>query len=83
MKITLTTAGILADHLPDGAQNNQVEIELAEGATPVDVMEQLSLPADDFYLVIVNDEVVPKPKRGQTILLDGDDLGIFPPLKGG
>ena len=83
MKITLTTAGILADHLPEGAQNNQVEIELAEGTTPVDVMEQLGMPRDDFYLVIVNDEVVPKSMRGHTKLHDGDELGIFPPLKGG
>jgi len=83
MKITLTTAGILADHLPAGTQNNQAHLELDEGATPTDVMEQLSLSLDDFYLVILNDEIVPKSQRCDTILHDGDDLGIFPPLKGG
>ncbi len=83
MKISFVTAGLFADCLPAGAKNNQAEISVKDGATPLDVLKQLDLPVDDFYLVILNDQVVPKAERGNTVLRQGDELGIFPPLKGG
>ena len=83
MKINFKTGGLLADILTPDSADEQMSLDIAEGATPVDVMEQLKLPTDDFYLVIVNDEVVPKSDRDQLQLKEGDELGIFPPLKGG
>lgn len=83
MNITFKTGGLLADLLPPEAEDEQTQLEVAEAATPVDVMHQLGLPEDDFYLVILNDVVIPKTQRTTTILKAGDILGIFPPLKGG
>jgi len=83
MKITFKTGGLLSDILPAGSHDEQAVIELAEGATIPDVMAHFELPVDDFYLVILNDTVVPQADRPETVLQEGDELGIFPPLKGG
>jgi sulfur carrier protein ThiS len=53
------------------------------GATPLDVMRRLALPEDERYLIMLNGQVVPAAQRPTVRLSDGDDLGIFPPLKGG
>jgi len=83
MKINFKTSSMLADVLPAGTDDDQAEIDMPEGATIIDVMARLGLPEDDFYLVILNDMVCPKTARSTTVLSDGDELGIFPPLKGG
>lgn len=83
MKITFKTSGIMSDLVLPGVNDDQAELDVAEGATITDVMAQLDLPEDDFYLIILNDVVSPKAARSTTVLSAGDALGIFPPLKGG
>ncbi len=46
-------------------------------------MGQLGLPAEDQYLVMLNGEVLQVARRGETKLAENDELGLFPPLKGG
>ncbi|NNE23576.1 MAG: MoaD/ThiS family protein [Rhizobiales bacterium] len=82
MKINVKTGGILRHYLPDGS-GSQCELEVADGATALAVMEQLGLPGDDHYLVMLNGTVLQVDLRGSTVLSENDDLGLFPPLKGG
>ncbi|MCH9020200.1 MAG: hypothetical protein IIA73_07540, partial [Proteobacteria bacterium] len=51
MKITIKTAGLLGKYLPPGSAGNDAELEVAEGATPRDVIAQLGMPLDASYLV--------------------------------
>jgi len=83
MKITFKTGGIISDLLPADAEDEQAVIDMSDDATIPDVMAYFDLPLDDFYLVILNDTVVPKAARSETVLREGDELGIFPPIKGG
>ena len=83
MQITVKTAGLLGRYLPAGAAANQTELDIASDATPADVIELLNMPADDFYLIMINGVVVPSGKRSDFLLRENDLLGIFPPLKGG
>jgi thiamine biosynthesis protein ThiS len=83
MHIVVRTAGLLGRYLPPGSAGNEARIEIESGTTPVDVMRRLELPEHDSYLVMVNGQVVPAAERPRLQLSDGDDLGIFPPLKGG
>jgi sulfur carrier protein ThiS len=46
-------------------------------------MRSLELPEGDRYLIMLNGQVGPAAQRPTVRLSDGDDLGIFPPLKGG
>lgn len=83
MKVTLRTGGLLGDYLPPGSGDDETTLDVKAGATPVEVMKQLKFPLEDFYLIILNDEVVPQENWGTVVLDENDVLGIFPPLKGG
>ncbi len=83
MQITLKISSQLRNYLPEGAQNGQALYDITDGTTAIDVMRQLGLPMEDSYLVMLNGAVLPTAKRGETVLQAGDELGLFPPLKGG
>jgi len=83
VKITVKTTGLLSDHLPPGASGDSAELEVPEGATPEELMSELGMPLDEGYLVVVNDELVPKAERARRALEAGDQLMIMPPLRGG
>ncbi|MFW6077810.1 MAG: sulfur carrier protein ThiS [Hyphomicrobiales bacterium] len=83
MNITVRTAGLLGRYLPQGSAGNEARLELDGDATPLDVMRRLGLPEEDRYLIMLNGQVVPAARRQLVRLSDGDDLGVFPPLKGG
>ena len=83
MKIQFKTGGQFVEHLPRGSSGNTAQLEVADGATPADVMRQLKLPADENYLVSLNGEVVVISQRNSRRLAENDRLAIMPPLKGG
>ena len=83
MKITVKTGGLLYEYLPPDRTANRATLDIAEGATPHQVMQDLGFPADGSYLVIVNGELIAPEKRTAVRLADGDQLSINPPLKGG
>ncbi len=83
MRIRIKTAGLLGKYLPPGSGDNDAELEVAEGATPRDVMAQLGMPLDASYLVTLNGASVPTAERGIRTLAENDRLAIMPPLKGG
>ncbi len=83
MKIQFKTGGLLVEHLPAGSTGNTAELEVPDGATPMDVMRQLGMPVDENYLVSLNGEVVVISERDTRMLAENDRLAIMPPLKGG
>ena len=83
MKIQVRSAGMLAKYLPAGSVNNVTELEVAEAATPLDVIKLLGMPIDGQYFVALNGELVPKNKHERRVLAANDKLSIMPPLKGG
>ncbi|MBM3584576.1 MAG: MoaD/ThiS family protein [Alphaproteobacteria bacterium] len=83
MRITFKTAGILQKYLPAGAKGLSAPLDVADGATAVDVMSQLGLPMADRYLVALNGTVLATAERPNRRLAEGDELAIMPPLKGG
>jgi sulfur carrier protein len=62
-----------------GAQNRKAVIEVKDGATVREVMNQLGIPADLPNILLVNGRQAPDG----TILKDGETVSIFPPLAGG
>lgn len=83
MKITVSTGGLLDEYLPAGNAGDTAEIEVAEGATPADVLRQLGLPLDENFIVSVNGEVVARGEHDRRALATHDALAILPPLRGG
>ncbi len=83
MRIQFKTGGLFVEHLPAGSTGNTAELQVPEGATPMDVVRQLDMPADENYLVSLNGEVVVISERDTRVLAENDHLAIMPPLKGG
>ena len=83
MKITVKTTGLLGQYLPPGADRDRAEIEVAPGATPVDVIKFLDMPPEGTYLVVLNGASVARREHGSRVLSEGDVLAIMPPLRGG
>ena len=83
MKIHFKTGGLFVEHLPADSDGNTAELDVAEGATPIDVMRQLGMPLEENYLVSLNGEVVVISERDTKVLAEGDRLAVMPPLKGG
>ena len=55
------------------------EMDVPEGATIVDIVKRLALPADQVKVAFVNGRARPDEWR----LEPGDEVGIFPPVGGG
>ena len=83
MRISVTTGGLLDEYLPAGSEGDTAELDVADGATPSDVLEQLGIPLEENYLLSVNGEVVAPSERDRRALAEHDALAILPPLKGG
>ncbi len=83
MRINFKTAGRLVRFLPHGSQDKTAALEVAEGATAMDVIRQLGMPEDGSYLVILNGASLPKSERPSRQLAKNDSLSVMPPLKGG
>ena len=79
MKIELNLYASLAEYLPDKARGNPNTIELSEGTTIRQLIEQLHIPLDAPRIIFLNGVHAPL----DALLKDGDRLGMFPPLAGG
>jgi sulfur carrier protein ThiS len=79
MKIEVALYATLARYLPPDAQNRKASIEVKDGATVREVMNQLGIPQDLPNILLVNGRQAPE----DAILKDGETLSIFPPLAGG
>ncbi|MHC8508902.1 MAG: sulfur carrier protein ThiS [Rhodospirillales bacterium] len=82
MKITVHIIG--GQSVPPGVQadaKGTAVCELAPGARLSALMEQTGLP--EGIVTMVNSRPVPKPDRAAHELNGGDEVTVFPPLKGG
>ena len=57
----------------------EMPVDLPDGATVEQLIEQLGLPTDEVKLIFVNNKV----RKPVTRLADGDGIGLFPPVGGG
>jgi molybdopterin converting factor small subunit len=69
----------LRRYYPNLGIGEMLTVELPDGGTVDQLMEQLRLPADQVKVVFVNGVV----RDGSHPLADGDEVGIFPPVGGG
>jgi len=69
----------LRRHYPDMGIGEAMPVELPDGATIGQLIEHLSVPANEVKVVFVNGIV----QQEEYALNDGDEVGIFPPVGGG
>jgi sulfur carrier protein ThiS len=79
MKIHLRLFASLGRYAPPGEGTEGREVTLAEGATVGSLLERLGIPAGVVKLVFVNGVHA----TADTVLRNGDRVGVFPPVAGG
>ncbi len=83
MNIGVTLFGGLRQYLPAGSSFNRCTLRVADDASLKAVLEQVPIPADKPFLVILNDEKV-DPADYDAIRIDAQDsIVLLPPIKGG
>jgi molybdopterin converting factor small subunit len=84
MKITFKLFASLSDYLPQQARyTNVIELDIAQDATILQVIEPFALPEKMVHLVLVNGTYIAPEQRMTHVLKEGDALAIWPPIAGG
>lgn len=83
MKVTVKLTGTLGKYLPPNAQGNEVEVELSNGETITSLIKKIGFPAEQKFIVSVNNDMVPASLRDTHVIQSQDQVTLIPPLKGG
>ncbi|MFN3985210.1 MAG: MoaD/ThiS family protein [Rhodocyclaceae bacterium] len=83
MKIAFKLFASLSDYLPAERKGNRLELDVDEATTVADLIARYRIPRESAHLVLVNGVFVPPAARTSTVLNEGDELAIWPPIAGG
>jgi sulfur carrier protein ThiS len=84
VKITFKLFAQLQDYLPaESKKSNAFALEVAEGTSVAQVIDNFSLPPRLVHLVLLDGAFVAPGERGARTLRDGETLAIWPPVAGG
>ena len=79
MKVEIHLYATLGRYLPDRVKEADGVIEIEEGITVGELMQRLKVPGEKVKLVFIDNLHADK----DSVLQDGNRLGIFPPVGGG
>lgn len=83
MKITLKLYAMLADYLPNGAEDHSTQLEVPPDITPHQLIEQQKVPRELAHLILRNGVYVTPEERDAPAFQEGDVVAIWPPVAGG
>ena len=79
MKVEINLYATLARYLPDKVRQKDRIMEVKDGITIGDLLQQLDIPTEKAKLVFLDGVHADVG----TVLQDGSRIGIFPPVGGG
>jgi sulfur carrier protein ThiS len=83
MQVTLKLYASLGIYLPEGAQKNEARIDVAEGTTIRQLLDEHNVPPKACHLVLLNGHFQAPAVRQDVRLKAGDHLAVWPPVAGG
>lgn len=83
VNVHLKLGGAMVKYAPDGAPGSKHSLTLAENQTVQQVLQLLQVPAEQPFMIILNDAMVGRTEYTTTLLLDGDQLSLMPPIQAG
>lgn len=79
MKVTIKLFATLRSYLPEDSGGKSCQMEMDEGSTVGQLLDELNVPQTPSLIILVN--AVHGGK--DSILNNGDTVAVFPPLAGG
>jgi len=83
MDISVTLFVGLRHFLPAGSSFNKCNISIDEDSSLDALLQQLPIPPEKSYIVIINDEKVSRENYADIIIQYDDNVVLLPPIKGG
>jgi sulfur carrier protein ThiS len=83
MRLTLKLFAVLAERLPPGSRRHTTEVEVRDGTTVRDLIEQMRIPPELAQLVLIDGTHLTRTEIEQRPLREGETVAIFPPIAGG
>jgi hypothetical protein len=83
MRITLRLFASLTEYLPAAAIGHEIEVDVAEDATPLVVLDQFGIPRELVHLVMVDGVYIAPKDRATFKLKAHSKLAMFPAIAGG
>jgi len=83
MDISVTLFGGLRHFLPAGSSFNKCKISVADGASLETLLQQIPIPDNKPFIVILNDEKVSRENYTEITIQQKDEVVLLPPIKGG
>lgn len=83
MSVSVKLGGALVEFAPAGHSGNTHTMSLDVQTSVQDILEQLAVPAEQPLMVILNDSMVARPDYSTTLLTNGDQLSLMPPIRAG
>lgn len=81
--INLKLYASLANYLPTDSKDNSVSVNIADDATPYQVIDLYRVPREEAHLILLNGVYVKPDEREKPALKEGDTLAVWPPVAGG
>jgi len=82
-RIRLKLYASLSDYLPPLARDCATQLEVADDATPAQIIRDFQVPERLAHLVLLNGVYLQPADRGRPLLQEGDTLAVWPPVAGG
>ena len=79
MRVTVKLFATLVRFKDDSRAGKPFEVELPEGSIVQDLIDHLKIPPEETHIVFVNNII----EEADSLLKDGDIVGMFPPVGGG
>jgi sulfur-carrier protein len=83
MKMHIELYASLMSFLPPGSHRFRRDIEVADGTSVQQIIEQFNISDEQAHIVLVNGLFVCGDDRDQHTLSPGDTVAIWPPVAGG
>jgi len=83
MNVNLKLYANLSNHLPAGAVQNEISLEVADDETAGGILDAHNVPREACHLLLVNGVYSPPADANSVTLKDGDTVAVWPPVAGG
>ena len=81
--VTLKLYASLGVYLPAAAERNTAVVQVDDGTTVLDLLDQRDLPREVCHLVLLNGNFQSPVARATARLKAGDVVAVWPPVAGG